>query len=203
MVLQSLPAYSNVANFTFLWNPLSELRGVKVFCNVKVYAFFLATISPLGRTSYPRSLIKVIAHHSRLGRTFWHLIHGSVTKTAGGVARWKKSGIWKWRITLMLPCHIWQAPLIIVGLYTLYMKRPNCIEITCALPDGKKNPVFHSTCVNLSLFKYLNPCRHAPLSVTDYENWNLKLYGWLDLFMHVKIFIYSFFLSRFLCTALS
>ncbi len=25
----------------------------------------------------------------------------------------KKSGIWKWRITLMLPCHIWQAPLII------------------------------------------------------------------------------------------
>ncbi len=24
----------------------------------------------------------------------------------------KKSGIWKWRITLMLPCHIWQAPLI-------------------------------------------------------------------------------------------
>ncbi len=43
-----------------------------------------------GRTSYPRSLIKVIAHHSRLGRTFWHLIHGSVTKTAGGVARRKK-----------------------------------------------------------------------------------------------------------------
>ncbi len=25
----------------------------------------------------------------------------------------KKSGIWKKRITLMLPCHIWQAPLII------------------------------------------------------------------------------------------
>ncbi len=49
--------------------------------------FFLTAISPLGRTSYPRSLIKVIAHHSRLGRTFWHLIHGSVAKTAGGVAR--------------------------------------------------------------------------------------------------------------------
>ncbi len=48
---------------------------------------FLAAISPLGWTSYPRSLIKVIAHHSRLGRTFWHLIHGSVAKTAGGVAR--------------------------------------------------------------------------------------------------------------------
>ncbi len=47
---------------------------------------------PLGRTSYPRSLIKVIAHDSRLGRTFWHLIHGSVTKTVGGVARRNKSG---------------------------------------------------------------------------------------------------------------
>ncbi len=56
------------------------------FRNVKSMRFFGA-ISPLGRTSYPRSLIKVIAHHSRLGRTFWHLIHGSVAKTAGGVAR--------------------------------------------------------------------------------------------------------------------
>ncbi len=87
MVLQSLPASLNVANFTFLWNPLSELRGIKVFRNVKSMRFFLAAISPLGWTSYPRSLIKVIAHHSRLGRTFWHLIHGSVAKTAGGVAR--------------------------------------------------------------------------------------------------------------------
>ncbi len=57
------------------------------FSQCLVYAFFLAAISPLGRTSYPRSLIKVIAHDSRLGRTFWHLIHGSVAKTAGGVAR--------------------------------------------------------------------------------------------------------------------
>ncbi len=30
-------------------------------------------------------------------------------------------------------------------------------------------PVFHSSCVNLSLFKDLYPCRHAPLLVTDYE----------------------------------
>ncbi len=30
-VLQSLPASSNVANFKLLWNPLSELRGVKSF----------------------------------------------------------------------------------------------------------------------------------------------------------------------------
>ncbi len=57
------------------------------FRNVKSMRFFWGAISPLGRTSYPRSLIKVIAHHSRLGRTFWHLIHGSVAKTAGGVAR--------------------------------------------------------------------------------------------------------------------
>ncbi len=103
--------------FTFLWNPLSELRGVKSFSQCKVngatlgrscppgvqllphfeygfracqplemwqishfceihslsyeaskffsmlvYAFFFAPILPLGQTSYPRSLIKVIAH---------------------------------------------------------------------------------------------------------------------------------------------
>ncbi len=67
MVLQSLPVSSNVANFKFLWNPLSELRGIKFFRNVKSMRFFWGAISPLGRTSYPRSLIKVIAHHSRLG----------------------------------------------------------------------------------------------------------------------------------------
>ncbi len=148
MVLQSLPASSNVANFTFLWNPLSELRGVKSFSQCKVNGAtlgrscppgvqllphfevwsyracqplemwqishfceihslsyeaskffsmlslcgFFAPILPLGQTSYPQSLIKVIAHDSRLGRTFWHLIHGSVTKTVGGVARRNKSG---------------------------------------------------------------------------------------------------------------
>ncbi len=92
MVLQSLPVSSNVANFKFLWNPLSELRGVKFFRNVKSMRFFGALFRPWGRTSYPRSLIKVIAHHSRLGRTFWHLIHGSVAKTAGGVARRSWSG---------------------------------------------------------------------------------------------------------------
>ncbi len=39
----------------------------------------------------------------------------------------------------------------------------------------KKNAVFHSACVNLSLFKDLNPCCHAHLSVTDYKKFNLKL----------------------------
>ncbi len=33
-------------------------------------------------------------------------------KNCGRSSALKKSGIWKWRITLMLPCHIWQAPLI-------------------------------------------------------------------------------------------
>ncbi len=46
MVLQSLPASSNVANFTFLWNPLSELRGVKVFRNVKSMRFFGRYFAP-------------------------------------------------------------------------------------------------------------------------------------------------------------
>ncbi len=35
-------------------------------------------------------------------------------KNCGRSSAPKKSGIWKWRITLMLPCHIWQAPLIII-----------------------------------------------------------------------------------------
>ncbi len=148
MVLQSLAASSNVGNFTFLWNPLSELRGVKSFSQCKVNGatlgrscppgvqllphfevwsyracqplemwqishfceihslsyeaskffsmlslcvFFCPYFAP-GANIVPRSLIKVIAHDSRLGRTFWHLIHGSVTKTVGGVARRNKSG---------------------------------------------------------------------------------------------------------------
>ncbi len=91
MVLQSLPASWNVANFTFLWNPLSELRGVKVFLNVKSMRFFCPYFAP-GANIVPPIAYKVIAHDSRLGRTFWHLIHGSVTKTVGGVARRNKSG---------------------------------------------------------------------------------------------------------------
>ncbi len=46
-----------------------------------------------GANIVPPMLIKVIAHHSRLGRTFWHLIHGSVAKTAGGVARRSEVGM--------------------------------------------------------------------------------------------------------------
>ncbi len=46
MVLQSLPASSNVANFTFLWNPLSELRGVKSFSQCKVNGATLGSCPP-------------------------------------------------------------------------------------------------------------------------------------------------------------
>ncbi len=91
MVLQSLPASSSVVIHKFLRNSRSELRPAKI-CPMHCQWDFLGDYLPLGRTSYPRSLIKVIAHDSRLGRTFWHLIHGSVTKTVGGVARRNKSG---------------------------------------------------------------------------------------------------------------
>ncbi len=40
----------------------------------------------------------------------------------------------------------------------------------------QRNPVFYSACVNLSLYKDLNPCHHAHLSVTDYKKWNLYLF---------------------------
>ncbi len=56
MVLQSLPASSNVANFTFLWHPLSELWGVKVFRNVKSMRFFWPLFRPWGEHRTPDRL---------------------------------------------------------------------------------------------------------------------------------------------------
>ncbi len=56
MVLQSLPASWNVANFTFLWNPLSELRGVKVFLNVKSMRLILPLFCPWGKHRTPDRL---------------------------------------------------------------------------------------------------------------------------------------------------
>ncbi len=53
MVLQSLPASSNVANFTFLWNPLSELRGIKFFRNVKSMGQLWDAPAPQGCNFYP------------------------------------------------------------------------------------------------------------------------------------------------------
>ncbi len=86
MVLQSLPASSSVVIHKFLRNSRSELRPAKV-CPMHCQWDFLGDYFAPGANIVPRSLIKVIAHHSRLGRTFWHVIHGSVTKTVGGVAR--------------------------------------------------------------------------------------------------------------------
>ncbi len=56
MVLQSLPASWNVANFTFLWNPLSELQGVKVFLNVKSMRLILPLFCPWGKHRTPDRL---------------------------------------------------------------------------------------------------------------------------------------------------
>ncbi len=56
MVLQSLPASWNVGNFTFLWNPLSELRGVKVFLNVKSMRLILPLFCPWGKHRTPDRL---------------------------------------------------------------------------------------------------------------------------------------------------
>ncbi len=43
-------------------------------------------------------------------------------KNCGRSSATKKSGIWKWRITLMLPCHIWQAPLTTQSIWSIYFK---------------------------------------------------------------------------------
>ncbi len=54
MVLQSLPASSNVANFTFLWNPLSELRGIKFFfAMLSQWGNFGTLLPPRGATFTP------------------------------------------------------------------------------------------------------------------------------------------------------
>ncbi len=46
------------------------------------------------------------------------------------------------------------------NIYTIYTYQTswNVLKsVNCTLPD-RKNPVFHATCVNLSLVKDLNPC---------------------------------------------
>ncbi len=51
MVLQRLPASSNVANFTFLWNPLSELRGHQIFfAMLSQWGNFGTLLPPRGAT---------------------------------------------------------------------------------------------------------------------------------------------------------
>ncbi len=65
-----------------------------------------------------------------------------------------------------------------------------CFEITCTLPD-RKNPVFHSACINLILVKVLNTCRqNAPLSVTDYGKWNIKSIAIVEFIQaHLNIYL--------------
>ncbi len=116
------PASLFKCGFKFLKFSLSYDVKVCPMLSMRIFA----PILPLGQTSYPRSLIKVIAHDSRLGRTFWHLIHGSVTKTVGGVARRNKSGRRRIIIISMsnnkcaLPLK-WQAPLT-----RMYISRRKC-----------------------------------------------------------------------------
>ncbi len=86
MFSHSLITSSYVVIYMFLRNSRSELRLVKVGRNA-LSMRFSAVLSPAVRSSYARSLIKVIAHHSSIGRTIWRLFHGSVTNGAGGVAR--------------------------------------------------------------------------------------------------------------------
>ncbi len=157
MVLQSLPASSSVVIHKFLRNSRSELRPAKVF-PMHCQWDFLGDYLPLGRTSYPRSLIKVIAHHSRLGRTFWHLIHGSVTKTAGGVASRKKSG--RRRIISMTDnnnvlCHIWQAPLT-----RMYISRRKCEMVLAVAKLGAGQILVTSMFASIFL-AWLASCYHV------------------------------------------
>ncbi len=91
MVLQSLPASWNVANFTFLWNPLSELRGVKVFLNVKSMRFFCPYFAP-GANIVPPIAYK--SHSTRFPIRPHVLTPHSwlCDKNCGIVARRNKSG---------------------------------------------------------------------------------------------------------------
>ncbi len=78
--------------FISLYEILALRATTAKVCPMHCQWTFWAIICPWGEHRTPDPLIKVIAHDSRLGRTFWHLIHGSVTKTVGGVARRNKSG---------------------------------------------------------------------------------------------------------------
>ncbi len=87
----------------------------------KVYAFVLAAISPLGRTSYPPIAYK---SHSTPFPIRPHVLtpHSWLCdKNCGRSSAPKKKWNGGWRITLMLPCHIWQAPLT-----RMYISRRKC-----------------------------------------------------------------------------
>ncbi len=80
MVLQSLPASSNVANFTFLWNPLLYYEASNFFRNVKSMGQIWDAPAPQGCNFYPilrygltepASLLKCGKFHISVKSTFW------------------------------------------------------------------------------------------------------------------------------------
>ncbi len=91
MVLQSLPASSNVAKFHILWNPLSELRGVNFFAMLSQCVWFCPYFAP-GANIVPPIAYK--SHSTRFPIRPHVLTPHSwlCDKTVGGVARRNKSG---------------------------------------------------------------------------------------------------------------
>ncbi len=88
MVLQSLPASWNVANFTFLWNPLSELRGVKVFSMLSQCVWFCPYFAP-GANIVPPIAYKSHSTRFPIRPHVWHLI-GLCDKNCGRSSAPKK-----------------------------------------------------------------------------------------------------------------
>ncbi len=73
MFLQSPSASSNVANFTFLWNPLSELRGVKSFSQCKVNGATLGRSCPPGVQLLPH--FEVWSYRACQPLEMWQISH--------------------------------------------------------------------------------------------------------------------------------
>ncbi len=73
MVLQSLAASSNVGNFTFLWNPLSELQGVKSFSQCKVNGATLGRSCPPGVQLLPH--FEVWSYRACQPLEMWQISH--------------------------------------------------------------------------------------------------------------------------------
>ncbi len=109
MFLQSPSASSNVANFCEIHSLSYEAS--KFFAMLSLCVFFGCYFAP-GANIVPPIAYK---SHSTPFPIRPHVLtpHSWLCdKNCGRSSAPKKSGIWKKRITLMLPCHIWQAPLI-------------------------------------------------------------------------------------------
>ncbi len=74
MVLQSLPALFNVANFTFLWNPLSELRGRQIFfAMLSQWGKFMGTLLPPRGATLPH--FEVWSYRACQPLQMWQISH--------------------------------------------------------------------------------------------------------------------------------